>query len=74
MQESYKRSFLEKGRGIHSRVYSIEGKNSKREYIVKIYEEAKFQYLKMKLIFSIIYTIFIQIKEKITMVLLCIEI
>ena len=46
MQESYKRSFLEKGRGIHSRVYSIEGKNSKREYIVKIYEEAKFQYYK----------------------------
>ena len=46
MQESYKRSFLEKGIGKHSRVYSIEGKNSKREYIVKIYEEAKFQYYK----------------------------
>ena len=46
MQETYKISFFEQGIGKHSRVYSIEGKNSKREYIVKIYEEPQFKYYK----------------------------
>ena len=46
MQENYKISFCELGEGKHSRVYSIEGEISKREYIVKIYEEHNSNYYK----------------------------
>jgi len=39
MQENYEISISQLGEGKHSRVYSIKGKISQREYIVKIYEE-----------------------------------